>query len=422
MEAEVSWFHGAQIRDPKTDGSGPGFTRYTTDEFDMLRRQHNIIVLVGNGFDLQVMSDFNRNVDSRYETFYHYLAMSGFDPSNALVRHMGAERRLHEQYGGHENWSDIEAAVAASLKAGTCKTPDLLSDLRSIQAAFAQFLQLVAPSELLEEVGVEASRHQLSHASLSEFLRDITDRDEYLSMRFPRGVSHHDLFNFRFVNFNYTALLDDYVHLDQRQFDPLKNKTVDTNFMFKDDPRTFRNPGGKEDEGQSTYVLTDVVHPHGILSTPRSLLFGIDAEDDYKKHRGEPHRLKKAYWSQAHALYRGHFSQADLFIIFGCSLGESDGWWWRNIAKALQQRKVQEVPIGPNGKFETVTEQSELIIYWWKRGDADTIDSAKERFFDAAGIFVGDPARNDLSDCIHVVLYDAATPRTFLRTRALETP
>ena len=70
------------------------------------------------------------------------------------------------------------------------------------------------------------------------------------------------------------------------------------------------------DDGYSTYVLTDVVHPHGILSTPRSLLFGIDAEDDYKKQRDRAHPLKKAYWSQAHALYQGHFAQTDLFIIF----------------------------------------------------------------------------------------------------------
>src|SRR5699024_3022332 len=103
----MSWFYGAKIRDSKLDGSGPGSTRYSRDEFAMRRRQHSILVFVGNGFDLQVMKEFSRSVASRYEPCSHYLAMSGSDPSNALVRHMDTERRRHDQDGGHEDWSDI---------------------------------------------------------------------------------------------------------------------------------------------------------------------------------------------------------------------------------------------------------------------------------------------------------------------------
>lgn len=45
----MSWFHGAIVEDSTLDGSGPGFTRYTRHEFEKLRRQHNILVLVGMG-------------------------------------------------------------------------------------------------------------------------------------------------------------------------------------------------------------------------------------------------------------------------------------------------------------------------------------------------------------------------------------
>lgn len=414
----MSWFHGAKVHDPQLDGSGPGFTRYTRNEFDRLRRQHNILVLVGNGFDLQVMQDYGRPVDSRYETFFHHLKMRGFDPANVLVGHMDTERRLHEQHGGHDDWSDIEAAVAKTLAEGQHSAVDLLTDLRAIQAAFAQFLQMVAPSELLEKLGAEAAEQKSSHTSLAEFLADITDRDEYLKMRFPRRADHYGLFNFQFVNFNYTTLLDDYVYLDPKQFDPLEYSTVDTNFSFKNDPRVHRNPGGTVDGGYSSYVLTDVVHPHGILSTPRSLLFGVDAEDNYKEYRGEQHRLKKAYWSQAHALYRGHFAQADLFIIFGCSLGGSDGWWWRNIVRGLRQQKEQTLErTSKDAAAEVVHEQAELIIYWWNGSGRHTVDSVKDLFFAGAGVPAGDPDRQDLAERIHVVLYDAETPQTFLNTR-----
>ncbi len=111
---------------------------------------------------------------------------------------------------------------------------------------------------------------------------------------------------FQFVNFNYTTLLDNYVYLDQVQFDPLTHSTVDTHFLFKNDPSSHWTPGDTPDRGYSGYVVSNVIHPHGVLSSPRSLLFGIDAEDNYKQTRGSTQRLQKPYWSQAHALYRIH--------------------------------------------------------------------------------------------------------------------
>ena len=41
-----------------------------------------------------------------------------------------------------------------------------------------------------------------------------------MSLEFPPRVNHYDLFNYLFVDFNYTTLLDNYIYLDQDQFDP----------------------------------------------------------------------------------------------------------------------------------------------------------------------------------------------------------
>ena len=198
---------------------------YTTDTFRVLRQQHNIMVLVGNGFDIQVLHDYGQPVDFRYEPFYHHLKMRGFNPHNLLLKHM--EEELKE---GHSNWSDIEAAVAAAVKGQRQAATRVFNDLRPIQAEFAEFLQGVVPSTLLSKLGDDAVAHQWSMTSLSEFLHDITDRSGFQGMRFPGSAGHHDLFNFLFVNFNYTTLLDNYVYLDQVQFNPRRHRTVDTNF------------------------------------------------------------------------------------------------------------------------------------------------------------------------------------------------
>lgn len=130
-----------------------------------------------------------------------------------------------------------------------------------------------------------------------------------------------------------------------------------------------------------------------------------------------PHRLKKAYWSQAHALYRSHFAQTDLFIIFGCSLGVSDGWWWRNIIQGLKQHKQQTYRPGLTKEDVTVHEAAELIIYWRQGSEKETVESVKDRFFNGAGVPTGHGDRQTLADSIHVVLYNDATLRTFLRTQ-----
>lgn len=411
----MSWFRDAQVDDRRQDGSGPGFVRYTREEFERLNRQHNILALVGNGFDIQTLHDYKHPIDSRYETFYHHLKMRGFDQSNLIFEHMENELLLHQREGGHNNWSDIEAAVGSTLAARKHTARQILEDLRTMQAEFAQFLQAVAPSDLLDRLGSDASDNGWGLRSLSEFLGDLEGPD-FVSLSFPGRVSHYDLFNFQFVNFNYTTLLDDYVYLDQTQFDPLKYTTVDTHFLFKNDPRSHWKPGAKPDAGYSGYVVSNVVHPHGILSTPRSLLFGIDSQDDYKKQsRTDAVRLGKPYWSQAHALYRNHFLQADLFIIFGCSLGESDGWWWRNIVRGLRNIKTQTIP--PSNVGEVEVESAELIIYRRQDADNHTVDSVKDQFLEVAQVARTDPEYESLAARIHVVIYDDESPRSFLSTR-----
>lgn len=377
-----------------TGGRGPGYVEYSKNTFTRLDKQHNIMVLVGNGFDIQVLHDYGQPVDSRYSSFYYHLKMCDFDSANRLLVHM--EEALAE---GRENWSDIEAAVAAALEAGRHRPEEIFADLRAMQAQFAEFLQGVVPNRLLGDLGADAVANEWSIRSLTEFLRDIKDAQTFKSMQFPVNTgTHYGLFNFLFVNFNYTTLLDNYVFLDQLQFTPRKWSSVDTNFSFKNDPGGHFHPSNATDAGQSGYVLTDVVHPHGVLSTPRSLLFGIDAEDDYDKGQNSHNQLKKPYWAQSNVLFRSHFAQTELFIVFGCSLGESDGWWWRNIAQAVS-----------NG-------DAEVIIYRRKEVGL-TEQSVKDSFLKVAGFERSSDARTELEKKLCIILYKDSDNRVFLSTR-----
>lgn len=63
------------------------------------------MVLVGNGFDIQVTQRYESRFSPRYQACYHYLLSRDFDSSNLVGRQMAAAKE-----DGQENWSDVEAA------------------------------------------------------------------------------------------------------------------------------------------------------------------------------------------------------------------------------------------------------------------------------------------------------------------------
>ena len=359
-------------------------------KFNAARNQYNILAIVGNGFDIQALSNLASPVDTRYESFYHYLKFRKFNDSNLLLQKME-----HLRSAGAANWSDVEGAIGDLLDNDMAAPVAVARDLKEIQREFSNFLDQVATPDILANLGDLSVAHQWTITSFTRFLGDIADPDEYNRMLLPRRLDIGDLFNFQFVNFNYTTLLDDYVYLDQIQFDPHPFQQSDRNIEFRPNPRG--HPGAREHGGfrMVSYLVSDVVHPHGVQTTPRSLLFGIDSAT------GSAQRLTKPYWAQNEVKYGDLFPDTHLFIIFGCSLGETDGWWWRSIAKTLLEES-----------------ESELIIYWRRAPHEGGItdQDIRNKFANVAGGHGIAELSAILAAKARVVLYDDTTERAWLNT------
>jgi len=369
--------------------------RDLSGKFRAAPNQYNILAIVGNGFDIQALSNLASPVDTRYESFYHYLKYRKFKDDNLLLQKME-----HLRSSGAANWSDIESAIGDLLDNDIAAPVAVARDLKEIQREFSRFLDQVATPDILATLGGLSVAHQLTISSFTRFLGDIANPDEYNSMLLPKRLDIGDLFNFLFVNFNYTTLLDDYVYLDQIQFDPHPFQQSDRNIEFCPNPRG--HSGAKERGGfrMVSYLVSDVVHPHGIQYTPRSLLFGIDSAT------GPAEKLTKPYWAQNEVKYGDLFPDTHLFIIFGCSLGETDGWWWRTIAKTLLEEA-----------------ESELIIYWRRAPHEGGVTDAdiRNRFAKVAGADGIADLSAVLAAKARVVLYDDTTERAWLNT-SLTTP
>jgi hypothetical protein len=378
-----------------------GFRQFTTHEYEMLRTQHNVMALVGNGFDIQVKQGHGTRFSPRYTAFYHYLHARAFDSTNMIVRQM---ELLKDE--GRTDWSDLEGAIAELLAPpGSASTDAVFEATVAIQEAFSEYLELVAPPDLLTALGKKSSSGSLAIRSMADFIGDVARSTSFERFRFPERTGHYDLFNFLFVNFNYTPLLDDYVYRDPGQWQPRQFTRADRNFQFHPNPTDHPRGHGNAATGWSSSLRTEVVHPHGQQSIPRSLLFGIDAPDGFDPGTHPHRKLMKPYWAMTDIEYRHLFSDVELFIVFGCSLGSTDGWWWRRILDALSREPVSGKPV------------SELIIYWWTPVEApDSSEDIVEKFLLGAGLDAQDPIGQQVHDQIHVVIYTDANPPIWLAT------
>lgn len=298
-------------------------------------------MLVGNGFDIAALTQLDAKYRTDYQSFFFYLKSLNFNAENMIFKKMDELRQEHEEKlnhgkAGFPNWSDFEARLQEFVSGSeVIDYVNLRQDLSEIQRHFSSFLDLVVSPELLNKLDEQAQKHLWAYSTFGRFLADL-GFIAYQNLIFPGSVNHYHLFNFNVVNFNYTFLLDNYLYLDQDQFNPHPNSTVDTNFIFRRNPRDYSYPGEPRhhrpdsNTGCSAYLMTEIHHPHGVQSIPRSLLFGIDGTDK-EASRGSTHQFEKTFWAQTPRRYRKMIAETELFIIFGSSIGETDRWWWRHI-------------------------------------------------------------------------------------------
>lgn len=316
--------------------------------YSELKEQHNIFVLVGNGFDVSVLNECKSGKlpgkTTSYVDFYEYLTYFNLvNEENILYQQMKQDRKNQK-----ENWSDFENTIHELFKRKE-KPENLETAMDEFQAHFTTFINDVVDSQVLLSLNEKVKDNKLSIQSLGEFLKDIEDLKQ---LNFVKGLDHYHLYHFVFANFNYTSLLDNYIYLDKKQFDPHIFKVVDRNFSFK-----YQLPNDRETI-LSSYLVSEIIHPHGFQAIPRSILFGIDLER-YSKGTGTKKRLVKSYWSQYDLKYKSYLENAELFIIYGMSFGKTDAWWMDTIFDQL------------------LKEKAELIIYKYK---ADSNEAVKDQF------------------------------------------
>lgn len=346
-----------------------------------IKEQNNIMVFIGNGFDISILKKYREDdLVSSYGKFYDFLCYKGFNKKNLLYKKMEEDKKNNK-----ENWSDFECSLGELLQENI-SVNILEKALKEMQEMFLLFLNEIVTPEVLLKLNNDIEENEWGKKALERFLGDLS-WDDYERMSFPKKTTHYHMYNYLFVNFNYTSLFDNYIYLDKYQFEPHPHETVDTNFKFYPNPNGFNIYGMNERTIWSSFIMTDIIHPHGYQNIPRSLLFGIE-NNEYTSNR-ELNRFNKSYWAQDNPKYKSYFNDVELFIIYGTSIGETDNWWWENIFDSL------------------LNKNSELIIYFYQDKEIEK-DDVKSIFINACKIrnAYTEEDINKVKEKIYIVFYN----------------
>lgn len=368
--------------------------KYTTNEFKDLRKQHNIMVLIGNGFDIDILTNFKQPNTTTYRNFYNFLRYRKISNDNSIFAAMRNSKHNNVTY-----WSDFERLLIELCDSPTPSWNDLEQDLYEIQKYFSMFLDDIIKPELLNQIGNIAQEKNASMALLSELLSDVSASD-YGTLRFPSLTWHYDLYSFKFINFNYTYLFDNYIHLDKAQFNPQPYKTADRNFDFKPNPNSFASESHtfNKDTIFSSYIVSSMIHPHGVQSIPKSILFGFNDKHQVKvSSTDKSKRFTKTFWAQNDLYYKNLINDSILYVIFGLSCGKTDKWWWHEIVARLD------------------SDEAELIIYHYQTDTNTSVEDVKEYFIETSEFALNSVQKARIFEKIFVVLHNETTDRKLFK-------
>lgn len=352
-------------------------------------KEHQIMIFISNGFDISVLKKYGKGITTSYDSFYSFFKYRfPNNNSNILIEQM--EKAKAED---KENWSDFEAILDESLyslsKDDKDQTEKMNNDLSEIQQSFSRFLNDIIDDDIIvnisraNDVMVDSNNNCAKLTFKGSYFKDL-NKEQYESMLFHNLLDNNESLKYTFINFNYTSLLDNYLYLQKKMFDPRPFSTSNNNIIMDINPHTYAHSG--HSDPYMKLLPIDIFHPHGIQDVPKSLLFGIE-NSEYCNQRDQRRVFVKSLWAQCREKYSDRFDKTELFIIYGCSIGKSDSWWWSRI----YERLVDNNP-------------AELIIYNYGNEDENVV---KERFINNCSIKENDKEKIKIAkDKIYIVNFD----------------
>lgn len=278
----------------------------------------NILYVLGNGFDIA------QGLKTKYRDFYPYY-ISHNSSHSEIIKSMCNE--INENIC---SWSDME--VAFGKYTANIPKENIEEVFYNISDSLREYLINEQKRFDLTQMKLSKIEHNLMHPYMPLYSRDYSEIQGQMDCE---RKSH----TIDIVTFNYTDVLD-------RIF-PEKDKQL-------------------LNSSQVPYYFGSLYHLHGGLND--TIILGVDnvsqvSNKDYADDLVIGDFLIKPQSNEntrSLSAYKGKqlISTADIIVIYGCSIGITDAYWWKLIGESLMKNDslriiligFDENPIGVNRK------------------------------------------------------------------------
>ncbi len=257
----------------------------------------NILYLIGNGFDVSL------GMKTRYDDFYDYYCALPQSASNKKV----CELKSIIQ-SGKEDWSDLESALG--------RYTNKLADYEEFERVYYDL-----SDALVSYLRAEESKLDLSHLSREDLLNYFTKPSAALTLADRRrvgGGTPSVVNNINIISFNYTHTIENI--LNYKPSDVIR---------------------GKDENTGVSWQLGSIIHVHGTLDEDATILLGVNdpsqiANAGFAENEEITDILVKPYSNrvlkqEVDVRCRYLINRADIIVLFGLSIGETDIIWWQEI-------------------------------------------------------------------------------------------
>jgi hypothetical protein len=260
-----------------------------------------VLYLIGNGFDL------NLGLNTSFEDFFEYY-------KNTISDEPLIQKLKENIKGKKKDWSDLEIAFGEyTKKFNTLEEFDLVFDnLKDELAIYLIQQQNNFDFEILNQ------KTFFNFLGNPESYLLPKDKNQIKNIFSKFGSSNWSL---EISTFNYTSILDILIGKDKNNFSI-----------------------GIRQNGQNV-IFKRLVHIHGYLDN--HMVLGVNDVDQIGNFHFKNNpviinsivkdKCNESYKLMTEQIVRNQISRANLIVIFGSSIGDTDKIWWEFVGKRLTQ-------------------------------------------------------------------------------------
>lgn len=282
----------------------------------------NITFLIGNGFDLNI------GLKTSYYDFYSYFFNKASEKN--IIRNWIKEEDIL--------WADLELGIGKSLSnLDVGDVDNFYNDKDELDWLLLDYLeeqQNKVTDDLLDKMKEEMIR------SLNSFEMGLAATQKQ-SIENIKKTYANDEFNYQFITFNYTNVLDRIIKFSKKQ-NPISTHLANNGTSRKN-------------------IIDNILHINGTIESEMILGVNDKSQINNEKLRSNDEfldtfikpRMNKALAQNKENIAKNIISYSHIIYIFGMSIGETDRFWWQEIAKWL-----------------TVSDNNRLIIFCYEYDNA----------------------------------------------------